>query len=103
MENKEIMDNTIYEYLKILKFNDDEIATLLEIAPVLEETSAEDAAKNIDAIEHFGYPIDDITYLISQNPVFLTRNFNDLVEDLQKIQSVYGDIEEALKNNPHLI
>lgn len=103
MENKEIMDNTIYEYLKILKFNDDEIATLLEIAPVLEETSAEDAAKNIDAIEHFGYPIDDITYLISQNPAFLTRNFNDLVEDLQKIQSVYRDIEEALKNNPHLI
>ena len=97
------MDNRIYEYLKMLKFSDDEISVLMEIAPVLEETSAEDAAKNIDAIEHFGYPVDDITFLISQNPAFLTRNFNDLVEDLQKIQQVYGEIEEPLKNNPHLI
>ena len=36
------MNNTIYKYLRMLKFNDDEIVTLLEIAPVLEETSAED-------------------------------------------------------------
>ena len=97
------MDSRIYDFLKILKFNDDEIATLIDIAPVLEETSAEDAAKNIDVLEHFSYPIDDITYLISQNPAFLTRNFNDLVDDLQKIQKIYGDVEEALKQNPNLI
>lgn len=97
------MDNRIFDFLKMLKFNNDEISTLIEIAPVLEETSAEAAAKNIDAIAYYGYPIEDITYLISQNPSFLTRNFNDLVEDLQKIQQAYGDVEEALKINPHLI
>ncbi len=97
------MDNRIYDFLKMLKFNDDEIATLIDITPVLEETSAEDAAKNIDALANFGYPIEDITFIISQNPAFLTRNFNDLVEDLQKIQNTYGDVEEALKYNPHLI
>ena len=97
------MDNRIFDFLKMLKFNNDEISTLIEIAPVLEETTAEEASKNIDAIAYYGYPIEDITYLISQNPSFLTRNFNDLVEDLQKIQQTYGDIEEALKNNPNLI
>ncbi len=97
------MDNRIYDFLKMLKFNDNEILTLLEIAPVLAETSAEDAAKNIDTLEYFGYPTDDITFIISQNPAFLTRNFNDLAEDLQKIKNTYGDIEEVLKNNPHLI
>ena len=97
------MDSQIYEFLKTLKFNDNEIYLLLDIAPTLAEISAEEAAKNIEAVACFGYPADDITYLISQNPAFLCRNFNDLVEDLQKIKTEFGDIEEALKNNPNLI
>ena len=97
------MDNRIYEYLRMLKFNDNEITLLIEICPTLLETSAEEASKNIDALVYFGYPVEDITYIISQNPAVLTRNFNDLMEDLQKIQQDFGDIEEALKNNPNLI
>lgn len=97
------MDYQIYDFLKMLKFNDGEISLLLDITPTLAEISADEAAKNIDAVVYFGYPADDLTYLISQNPTFLCRNFNDLMEDLQKVKNEYGDIEEALKNNPNLI
>ena len=97
------MDNQIYNFLKMLKFSDNEIYLLLDIAPTLAEISAEEAAKNIDAVVYFGYPADDLTYLISQNPAFLCRNFNDLMEDLQKIKNEFNDIEEALKQNPNLI
>lgn len=97
------MDNRIYEYLRMLKFNDNEIALLIEICPTLLETPAEDASKNIDALVYFGYPVEDITFLISQNPAVLIRNFNDFVQDLQKIKEDYGNIEEILKNNPNII
>ena len=97
------MDNRIYEYLRMLKFNDNEIALLIEICPTLLETPAEDASKNIDALVYFGYPVEDITFLISQNPAVLIRNFNDFVQDLQKIKENYGNIEEILKNNPNII
>lgn len=97
------MDNQIYNYLKSLKYSDNEICLLLSIAPTLEEVSAEEAANNIEAVMHFGYPVEDITFLISQNPAFLCRNFKDLVEDLQKIKNEFGDVEEALKYDPNLI
>ena len=97
------MNNIIYDFFKELKFDDAEIATLVSIAPTLEELSVAEVEENMNAVVSFGYPVSDITYLISQNPGFLCRNITDLVNDLKAITLQYGDVEEALKNNPYLI
>ena len=97
------MDNIIYDFFKELKFDDSEIATLISIAPTLEELSVAEAEENMNAVISFGYPVSDITYLISQNPSFLCRNITDLISDLKAIVLQYGDIEEALKSDPYLI
>ena len=97
------MDKQIYEFLKELKFDDAEIQTLLSIAPVLEETSIEQALQNMTIVVQAGFPADDIGYLVSQNPNFLCRNTPDLANDIIKISQTVKDFEEALRNNPHLI
>lgn len=97
------MDKIIYDFLKELKFDDGEIETLVSIAPTLEELSVAEAEENMNAVISFGYPVSDITYLISQNPGFLCRNITDLVNNLKAITLQYSDVEEALKNDPYLI
>lgn len=96
------MNKNIYEFLKELKFDDGEIETLLNAAPVLGEVSFEQALSNMTAIVSMGYPADDISYLISQNPAFLCRNTHELQQDLAEIAK-NGDIEKQLKNDPYLI
>ncbi len=96
------MEKFVYEFLKELKFDDGEIATLVSINPVLEELSVKEVEENLNAVISFGYPVEDITYLISQNPGFLSRNITDLVLDLKYI-ALQGDVEELLKNDPFLI
>ena len=97
------MDNSIYNFLKELKFDDGEIQTLLSVAPVLEEVSAEQAIQNMSLVVEAGYPADDIGYLVSQNPNFLCRNSKDLASDLIKVAQNNEDVEDALKNDPFLI
>ena len=97
------MNTEIKEFLKTLKFNDGEIEILTRIAPVLSETPAAIAAENIDIIINAGYPLDDITYLISQNPNFLCRNSSELKNDIINIIQSCEDFETALKENPYLI
>lgn len=97
------MDKNLKNFLKNLKFNDGEIKNLVFICPMLEELDCELAASNVSAVTSFGYPIDEITFLVSTNPAFLCRNTNDLISDLNGILKDYGDIELALKNEPNLI
>lgn len=97
------MDNSIYEFLKELKFDNGEIETLLSVAPVLEEISAEHAIQNMSLVVEAGFPADDIGFLVSQNPNFLCRNSKDLAEDLINLAKQFEDVEDALKNDPHLI
>ena len=97
------MDNRIKQFLKDLKFNDDEINSLVDICPMLEELDFELASANIAAVAEFGYPADDIGFIIAANPAFLCRTTVDLVDDLGRIAHQYGDVETALKNNPDLI
>lgn len=97
------MNTEIKEFLKKLKFDESEIEILTKIAPVLSETSANVAAENIDIVINAGYPLDDITYLISQNPNFLCRNSAELKNDVLNIIQSHEDFESALKENPYLI
>ncbi len=97
------MDKLIYEFFKELKFSDGEIKTLISISPTIEEASASELISNMNAVVEAGYPADDIGYLISTNPSFLSRNTEDLKSDLANIILEYGDLEQALKNDPDLI
>lgn len=97
------MDKRIYEFFKELKFNDAEIENLLSIAPVLDEMEFDDVLCNMTVVVEYGYPADDISYLISLNPGFLCRNTSDLISDLIDISKNYDDVETALKNDPYLI
>ena len=96
------MNKNIYEFLKELKYDDAEISTLIDIAPVLEEIPFEKAFANMSLVVSAGYPADDISYLISQNPAFLCRNTLELQQNLQEIAK-NENIEELLKTDPYLI
>ena len=96
------MNKDIYNFFKELKFDDGEIETLLNIAPVLEETPFQKAFSNMSAVVSAGYPADEIGYLISQNPAFLCRNTQELQQDLAKIAE-NGNLQEQLNNDPYLI
>ena len=97
------MDKHIYEFLKILKFDDSEINLLKDIAPTLNETSSQIIIDNISLVVDAGYPADDLTFLISQNPAFLCRNTLELKSDIKKLLNSNEDLETLLKNNPDLI
>lgn len=97
------MDKLLYNFFKELKFDDGEIETLVEQSPVLEELSVDEASENLNILISFGYPVDDLTYIIAMNPGFLCRNSEELKNDLKKLASEYDDIEQVLKNDPFLI
>ena len=97
------MNNNIEKFFKDLNYSDVEIKGLVSICPMLEELDEELMVANLSAVTSFGYPAEDISFLISTNPAFLCRNTEDLVHDLEKILNSTGDVEAALKDDPNLI
>ncbi len=97
------MDKLLIELFHNLNFNDDEIANLLNICPVLEYTSADDAIKNISIVTSAGFPELDIDSIIAINPAFLVCEENLLIKNIEKVLITYDDFEAALKENPFLI
>ena len=97
------MDKSLYEFFKELKFDDGEIEILISTSPTLDEIDISQAIANMSLVVEAGYPAEDIGYLISQNPGFLCRNTQDLAFDLLKLKQSSDDVEDALKNNPHII
>jgi len=97
------MEKQLIDLLKKYNFNMNEILDLTNKDPVLEYTSYDDAKNNLMLIVSFGYPEDDLGFLISMNTQILSRNFNDLEKDLKELALKNNDIEEILKNNPFLI
>ena len=97
------MNKDIKNMLQEMKFNQAEIDNLVSICPMLSELDFELATNNLSAVVSFGYPADDLTYLVSVNPDFLCRNTSDLLIDLNYIATYFPDVETALKNDPNLI
>ncbi len=94
------MDQALYDYLLKLGFEDDDIQFLCVACPGLENISAERALQNIATVVRYGYPQEDLDGLIAVNPSFLLNNPTDLEQILVRLGK---DVEEKLKDNPHLI
>lgn len=97
------MEKLFKDFLIELKFDEGEIKDLVSLCPMLEDLELSDALVNLNLVVEYGYPADEISYLISVNPSFLCRNSQDLRDDLISLANSITDIEEALKNDPFLI
>ena len=94
------METNLFKILKNYDLDEEDIYDLLESYPGLDCLDEERIQKNISLIIQFGYPEFDLNTLILTNPTFLASNPKILA---QKLNSIQGDVETALKNNPFLI
>lgn len=97
------MNKNLHSLLIDMKFSQPEIETLVSTCPMLDEVDFELVEANLSAVTNFGYPADDLTFLVAVNPNFLCRTTGDLVTDLEYISEFFPDVETALKNDPNLI
>ncbi len=97
------MDKKLFDFLKNLGFENGDINNLINIAPMLEYASFEEALENIKVLDEVGYPKLDIDFIIAVNPNFLCRDTEDLKSDIKKVLDTVDDFETALKNDPYLI
>lgn len=94
------MDKLLFNFLKSLEYDEEDIENLCMISPELEYVSGERAIECAKAVVDAGFPKEDIGGLIFSNPGFLANDPHSLQNTLKKID---GNIEERLKEDPFLI
>lgn len=97
------MDEKIIKFIKKYDISDLEIGDIINIAPMLEVTTYNEFISNCKLLVEYGYPREELDFLLLANPNIFARSNKDLKEDLINLSVKYEDIEEILKQNPTII
>lgn len=97
------MDKKVIKFLRDFNISDNELADIINIAPMIEETSYQEFSDNCKLLVKYGYPKIDLDILILGNPNIFVRSKQDLEHDLMNLTKQYHDIEQILKLNPYII
>ena len=94
------MDLKLKKFLKKLNLDDDEINNLTTVCSGLEITSEGRAKENVIILIDSGFPLCDVSFVVCANPAFLC---NDPIDTKSSIESIDGDVEQAIKNDPYIL
>lgn len=97
------MNKNIINFIKKYDISILELKDIVNIAPMMDVLNYEEFMKNVQVLTKYGYPEEDMDVLLLANPNLFVGSPKDLEEDLLKLKTEYGDIEEPLKNNPLII
>jgi len=97
------MDSKITKFLKTFDISDNEINDIINLSPMLKETSYQEFMDNCNLLIKYGYPKSDLDVLILSNPNIFVRSKQDLEKDLITLLEQYKSIEQILKLNPYII
>lgn len=97
------MNKNIINFIKKYDISILELKDIVNIAPMMDVLNYEDLMENVQVLTKYGYPEEDMDVLLLANPNLFVGSPKDLEEDLLKLKTEYGDIEEPLKNNPLII
>jgi len=94
------MESALFQFLVRVGLNDDDIDFICNSFPELDNIDSEDAIENARLVVDYGFPIDELEWLILINPSFLINSPMLLEEILQKLGN---NVESELKKNPFII
>lgn len=97
------MDIQIVNFIKKYKITNLEIQDMINAAPMLEYTLYNEFIANCKLLVRYGYPAEDLDLLFLSNPKIFARSYIDLNKDLTRLDEMYDDIEEILKQDPTII
>lgn len=97
------MNKNIINFIKKYDISILELKDIVNIAPMMDVLNYEEFMENVQVLTKYGYPEEDMDVLLLANPNLFVGSPKDLEEDLLKLKTEYGDIEEPLKNNPLII
>lgn len=97
------MEKELKEFLLGFKLKESEIENLTNLAPMLDYTSLQEFKQNACVLIEFGYPKEDLIELLMINPNIFASDAQALQKELALLKHKFGDIEDALKNNPFCI
>lgn len=97
------MNKNIINFIKKYDISILELKDIVNIAPMMDVLNYEEFMENVQVLTKYGYPKEDMDVLLLANPNLFVGSPKDLEKDLLKLKTEYGDIEEALKNNPLII
>lgn len=97
------MQQQLKDLLLQLGVTEEEMQTIVNLAPMFEDISLQEFVDSTCVLVEYGYPQEDIPALLLVNPNIFVLTKETLQAELKNIQQAYGDVEEALKQNPFLI
>ena len=96
----EVLNKEIVEFLRQYDMFDEEIEQCFMLCPGLDIVDKNKAEECLKILEKHGYPKEDLGLLLVVNPAILLYEPEDL---LKKLESLDGDIEDILKDDPFAI
>ena len=94
------MEKSVYNFFTKLGLDDEDINFIKSSYPELDTFSKEKILGNAKLVVDYGYPAEDLEFLVLINPGFLISNTEVLEEILLDLGS---NVAEALKQDPFLI
>lgn len=94
------MENRVENFLHQIGLDNEDIAFIVSSYPEIETSPASKILVNSKLVVDYGYPIQDLEFLVLINPGFLVSNTETLEEILI---SLGADVANRLKNDPFII
>ena len=94
------MNNKLLSFFRYLDLSPEVVDELCRICPRMFEYDADNIVNNISLVISSGYPKADIGELLLINPNFVFNDYNYLKQILNSIE---GNVETELNQNPFLI
>lgn len=97
------MNKQIINFIKKYNISDLEIGDIVNISPMMEVITYEEFMENVSILTKYGYPEEDLDFLLLANPYLFSGSPIDLEAALLKLKNRDENIEEILKKNPTII
>jgi len=94
------MERAIYNFLHKIGLDDEDIKFIMSSYPELDTYPSSKILGNAKLVVDYGYPIEDLEFLVLINPGFLISNTETLEEILISLGS---EVANALKTDPFII